>query len=111
LLEQILTTKRPNIELITNMTGTETVTMAIKHKPDLILLDLNLLDIDGSEVLTLILDNDKTKNIPVVILSADGMQHQVNKLIKLGAKKYITKPFNISDLLYLIDKYITNKKH
>jgi PAS domain S-box-containing protein len=111
LVEQILATKRPYLNLITNMSGMETVNLAIKHKPDLILLDLNLPDIDGSEVLTLILGNDKTKNIPVVILSADGMQHQVNKLIKLGAKKYLTKPFNISDLLYLIDKYITNKKH
>ena len=109
LVEEIITTRRPNIELISNMSGTETVNLAIKHKPDLILLDLNLPDIDGSEVLTLILENEKTKNIPVVILSADGMQHQVNKLIKLGAKKYLTKPFNISDLLYLFDKYITIK--
>jgi len=109
LVEEIITTRRPNIELISNMSGMETVNLAIKHKPDLILLDLNLPDIDGSEVLTLILENEKTKNIPVVILSADGMQHQVNKLIKLGAKKYLTKPFNISDLLYLFDKYITIK--
>jgi CheY-like chemotaxis protein len=108
LVEQIITTKRPHIKLITNMTGNETINLAIKHKPDLILLDLNLPDIDGSEVLKLILVNDKTKDIPVVILSADGMQHQVEKLIKLGAKKYLTKPLEVKEFIKVIDEIICN---
>ncbi|MFZ4724213.1 MAG: PAS domain S-box protein, partial [Paludibacter sp.] len=108
LVEQILATKRPHIKLITNMTGKETVNLAIKNKPDLILLDLNLPDIDGSEVLKLILENDKTKTIPVIILSADGMQHQVEKLIMLGAKKYMTKPLEVKEFIRVIDEIICN---
>ncbi len=106
LVEQIISTKRPHVKLITNMTGKDTINLAINHKPDFILLDLNLPDIDGSEILKLILENDKTKNIPVVILSADGIQHQVDKLKVEGAKEFLTKPFEINDFLRIIDKYI-----
>ena len=72
------------------------------------MLDLNLPDIDGAEVLKLILANDKTKNIPVVIISADGMQHQVDKLLKAGAKKYLTKPLDITLFLKVTDELIQN---
>ena len=108
LIEQVLTNKRPGIKLINSTLGKQTIKLSIDYKPDLILLDLNLPDIDGAEVLKLILANDKTKNIPVVIISADGMQHQVDKLLKAGAKKYLTKPLDITLFLKVTDELIQN---
>ena len=106
LIEEIITKKRSGIKLITTLYGKETVKLALDYKPELILLDLNLPDIDGAEVLKLILGNEKTRDIPVVILSADGMQHQVDKLMKVGAKKYLTKPLDINVFLKIVDEYL-----
>ncbi len=106
LLNQIISTKCPQIKLITNNTGKETVALAVKYKPELILLDLNLPDISGNEILKLILANERIKNIPVVILSADSLQHQIDNLKNVGAKEFLTKPFEINELLRVIDKYM-----
>jgi len=56
--------------------------------------------------LKLLLENSNTKDIPVVIVSADAMQQQFEKLIKAGAKQFLTKPININSFLKLIDEYI-----
>ena len=106
LVEQILTTQRPGIKLISNMYGTQATKLAIEYMPDLILLDLNLPDIHGIEVLRLLLKNEKTKHIPVVVISADAMHKQVDNLMHAGAKKYITKPLEISVFLKTIDEFI-----
>ena len=106
LIEEVLSTHRPSIHLITNMNGAQTLKLAIEYKPQLILLDLNLPDMNGSEVLIQLLGNSQTKDIPVVIISADAMLHQVEKLISAGAKKYLTKPLEIKELLTVIDESI-----
>ena len=73
LVEQILETHRPSINLITNIYGKNAVQFAIDYKPDLILLDLDLPDMHGSNVIELLKNEPKTADIPVVILSADAM--------------------------------------
>jgi len=109
LVEQILTNQRSRIKLISNMTGSETVQMAIDYRPDLILLDLNLPDIHGSKVLNLLLDEERTRNIPVVVISADAMPQQLQRLLKAGAKDYLTKPLDVQEFLMMIDKYIPHQ--
>lgn len=106
LIEQILLTNRPHVKLVTSTTGKEIVKIAEESKPELILLDLNLPDINGAEILKLLINNNKTKDIPVVIVSADAMQKQIEKLIKAGAKKYITKPLDIAVFLKTIDEFV-----
>ena len=106
LVEQILTSQRSDIDLVTNINGRLAVPLAIEHKPDLILLDLNLPDIHGSEVLFLLQNNKETKSIPVIIITADAMSDQYKKLIDLGAKNYLTKPLDLITFLDEIDKYI-----
>lgn len=108
LIEQILSIKRPEIKLISEIKGKQAVSLAVDYQPDLILLDLNLPDIHGSEVLRLILANELTKNIPVVIVSADAMHDQVEKLVKAGAKMFLTKPIDVILLLNTIDTYLEN---
>lgn len=106
LIEQIIEAQRSNIQLITNMTGRQTVQLALEYMPDLILLDLNLPDMHGSEVLENLQANAKTKDIPVVVISADAMPLQLSKLLKSGARNYITKPLQIVDFLKIVDEFI-----
>ena len=106
LVEQILLYQRPGIRLISNLLGLQAVNNAIEYKPNLILLDLNLADIHGSEVLKMLQKNKITKNIPVVIISADAMNKQIENMLHAGAKAYLTKPLEVSDFLRVIDELV-----
>lgn len=94
---------RPSIHLITEMYGKNAVKLATDYKPDFILLDLDLPDIHGSEVIKRLQANNETKSIPMVILTADAMGSSVKKLMKAGVKNYLTKPLDVTELLKIID--------
>ncbi len=106
LVTQTLASQRPEVKLFSISEGKQTLPQALEIAPDLILLDLNLPDIHGSEVLDQLLADEKTKLIPVIIISADAMPQQLTKLIKAGAKKYLTKPLDLMEFLKVIDEYI-----
>ena len=106
LIDQILSVERPQIQLISNKNGRLAVPLAIENKPNLILLDLDLPDIHGTEVLMLLHDEELTRKIPVVILSADAMPKQIEKLMDSGAKNYLTKPIDIVLFLKTVDEWV-----
>ena len=62
----------------------------------------------GREVLELILDDCNTRTIPVVILTADAMTYQTDRLTKAGAAGYLTKPLDVAQFIEIIDR-ITEK--
>ncbi|NUN10203.1 MAG: PAS domain S-box protein [Ignavibacteriaceae bacterium] len=109
LVEQILETARPGINLVFSKFGSDAVPLAKEHHPSLILLDLNLPDIHGSDVLRYLLSDNATKDIPVVIVSADAISRQSGELLKAGAKDYIIKPIQIDVFLETIDKFLQIK--
>jgi PAS domain S-box-containing protein len=109
LVEQILETHRKSIKLIANMYGKNAVQCAIDYKPDLILLDLDLPDIHGSEVINLLQAESKTVEIPVIILSADAMTNQIKQLLEAGAQNYLVKPINVEEFLKVIDGFINKE--
>lgn len=109
LIEQILFAHCKNIKLISNMNGKEAVRMAKEYNPDMILLDLNLPDIHGSEVLVQLRSDQNTSAIPVIVISADATPQQLEKLMKRGANDYLTKPLDVRILLKLINSTIKNK--
>lgn len=106
LVQEILETSRPEIRLVTTMYGKQAVEFAIEFKPGLILLDLNLPDMHGSEVLKNLLSEAKTKEIPVVVISADALLDQVEKLRRAGARDYLTKPLDVIHFLETVDQYL-----
>jgi PAS domain S-box-containing protein len=106
LVEEIIENHRPTIHLIAYKFGKQAVQLAIDYSPDLILLDLDLPDIHGSEVLSNLLANEETKDIPVVIVSANAMPKQIEYLLASGAKEYLTKPIEVKGLLGVIDSWI-----
>jgi len=106
LVEQIIASRRSHIRLVSNKYGEQALSLALEYKPGLILLDLDLPDIHGSQVLKQLQKNEVTCSIPVVIISADAMHHQVEKLLEAGARKYLTKPLHVLDYLKVMDEYI-----
>jgi DNA-binding response OmpR family regulator len=71
--------------------------------PDLILLDLLLSGKDGREIAKALKSNEKTKNIPIVMLSAHPSAEDASK--EGGADEFLAKPFDMDDLLKVVKKY------
>jgi len=86
-------------KVIPAMQGRVGIELAALHQPDVILLDLHLPDIDGEEVLQRLKAQKTTRDIPVLILSADATPSQAARLKAAGAADYITKPLDIAVFL------------
>lgn len=91
--------RRPEIRLISATRGLTGLEMAQAQLPAVVLLDLHLPDIDGDEVLRRLRADPRTQSIPVVILSADANDRQIQKLLETGAAAYLTKPLDIHALV------------
>lgn len=76
--------------------GTDGIKNATMRPPDLIILDLALPDIDGSEVLARL---RSWSNVPVIVLSVRSSEDEKVKLLQMGADDYVTKPFGMAELL------------
>ena len=81
-------------KIICAMSGEEALKKASREAIDLIVLDLMLPGIDGLEVTRKLKDNAKTRNIPIVMLTAKGEESDIVTGLELGADDYITKPFS-----------------
>jgi len=103
LIERVLA-QRPGMNLIPAMQGRLGLELARQHRPVLILLDLNLADVAGEDVLHMLRDDPSTAGIPVAIVSADAMPRQVQRMLAAGATAYLTKPIDVRELLDLVDK-------
>ena len=80
--------------------------LALRFAPDLILLDLNLPDMTGIQILAHLRNSDATRNTPVIVVSADATTSQIERLLLAGASDYLTKPFDIRHFLRLIDDHL-----
>jgi CheY-like chemotaxis protein len=105
LVERILEF-RPALSLMHARSGGSGVELAVAHGPKLILLDLNLPDMHGSEVLRQLQNDPVTAKIPVVVLSADATPSQIERLLTAGARNYLTKPFDIDPFLAVVDEMV-----
>ena len=74
------------------------------RKPDLVLLDLNMPDIDGREVLKFIKSNPSLRDISIVIVSSLCSEHEILEMENLGAAKYLTKPLKLHALTSIPEK-------
>ncbi len=86
--------------------GREALEKIGKEKPDLILLDIIMPRMDGFEVLSKVRKDPKTKDIPVIMLTAKGQKVDKEKGGTLGAQDYIIKPFSPSRLLRKIEEIL-----
>jgi signal transduction histidine kinase len=98
---------RPGVTLLSAMWGRQGLELARSHRPDLIVLDLHLPDLPGTEVLVRLLAEPGTREIPVVILSADATPNQITRLRAQGARGYLTKPLDVKEFLTVLDEVLT----
>jgi PAS domain S-box-containing protein len=106
LVDQMLA-ERPALELMTAMQGRVGLELARQHAPDLILLDLHLPDMPGWQVLAQLKADQLTRNIPVVVISADATSPQIKRLLSAGARAYLTKPIDIAEFFRVIEDALT----
>jgi CheY-like chemotaxis protein/anti-sigma regulatory factor (Ser/Thr protein kinase) len=108
LMESILS-RCPNVTLLTAMQGRLGMDLARRHHPNLILLDVHLPDMRGDEVLRGLKDDPATREIPVVVVSADATRDQEERLLATGARAYLTKPLDVRHFLHVVDTALLQK--
>ncbi len=86
------------LTVLTATNGSEAVTTTRRLKPDLILMDVKMPAMDGIEATRLVKNNEETKHIPIVMLTAAGNREDIVAGLEAGAIDYITKPFFMPEL-------------
>ncbi|MFB0494751.1 CRP-like cAMP-binding protein/CheY-like chemotaxis protein [Mucilaginibacter sp. OAE612] len=86
------------------------VDLAIKHKPDLILCDIMMPELDGYGVLFMLSKSPETDNIPFIFLTAKAERVDFRRGMEMGADDYLTKPFDDIELLNAIDSRLSKKE-
>jgi CheY-like chemotaxis protein len=97
---------RTNVRVIPAMLGRLGLDLAREHRPGLILLDLHLPDMAGSEILARLRADPVTRETPIVILSADATPSQQERLLAAGAAAYLTKPIDIKEFFGMVDRLL-----
>ncbi|MCP5272907.1 MAG: CHASE domain-containing protein [Burkholderiaceae bacterium] len=95
--------QRPQIALSVSTMGLDALAAVRIERPDLLLLDMHLPDIDGLDLLTHLKADDGTAGIPVIVLSADATPERVARALDAGAEAYLPKPLNLGELLQHVD--------
>ncbi len=98
LLEQLIA-RRADMRLLTAVTGALGVELARVSLPEVIVMDIHLPDINGVEALRLLRENPRTAHIPVIALSANAMPRDIEKGIKAGFFRYLTKPIKLNEFM------------
>jgi PAS domain S-box-containing protein len=95
-----------SVEVISAMQGKLGLEFARAHRPDMILLDLHLPDMTGEDVAAALKRDPETRDIPIVILTAAAHASQRRRLLDLGVHAYLTKPFNVAEMLTIVEQII-----
>ena len=93
--------------VLVSYNGEDALNQARKEKPDLILLDLMLPKLDGYKVCRLLKFDDRYKHIPILMLTAKTQEKDKALGMETGANEYITKPFEMDDLLRKVKAYLS----
>ena len=96
-------------KVITAKNGRDGVKEAKKNKPDLILLDIMMPEMDGYTALEVIRQADEIKKTPVIMVTAVGFDMNQRMALDMGADDYVTKPFAVKDLLSRMEKLLAAK--
>jgi signal transduction histidine kinase/ActR/RegA family two-component response regulator len=105
LVERVLE-PHPQVRLIPAMQGGMALELAHLHKPDVIMLDLHLPDLPGTLVFERLRASPQTRDVPVIVVSADATERQVKRFLQAGAVDYLTKPLDLRRLLEVLRRHI-----
>ncbi|MDX1422701.1 MAG: response regulator [Kiloniellales bacterium] len=86
--------------------GMEALQLARQHRPDLILMDIQLPEVSGLEVTKWLKEDDKLKSIPVIAVTAFAMKGDEEKIREGGCEAYIAKPISVTNFLQTVERFI-----
>ncbi|RYG63060.1 response regulator, partial [bacterium] len=107
-LVQQLLSSRTEIDFRGAPTGQVGLRLAFELQPHLILMNLNLPDMTGTEVLQQLRRNETTRKTPVIVVSADARHANIEMILAQGATDYLTKPYTMAQMMAVINKALTS---
>jgi two-component system sensor histidine kinase/response regulator len=96
--------------IIVATNGQDAIDITREKHPDLILLDVAMPQMDGYEVCRVLKEDDSTREIPIIFLTAKGENEDILKGFESGAVDYISKPFNTSELISRVNTHVALRK-
>jgi CheY-like chemotaxis protein len=107
LIERIVAL-RPGVRLVSADRGQTGLALIAAERPNLVLLDLNLPDMPGEDVIVRLAGDDDLRGIPVVVVSADATPQRIERARALGVARYLVKPVVVADVLELLDAHLAH---
>ena len=95
-------------ETLEAVTGLEGVRLALERRPDLVLMDIQLPDIDGITALQRIRADRALDRMPVLAVSASVMPDEQQKIVTSGFDAYVTKPINLKQFLETVQRFLVS---
>ncbi len=96
----------PNLEVLTAKDGKEGLELIKSDQPDIIILDIQLPDIHGTEICKELRKIDQFKNTPIFAVTSFAMKGDEDRILEAGFNKYISKPINVKDFREMIQNLI-----
>ncbi|MDH2918993.1 MAG: CHASE3 domain-containing protein [Sideroxydans sp.] len=109
LVEQIIA-EHPQLRMLSAKEGKQGIAMARVQQPDLILMDINLPGISGTQAMQILRADARTQHIPVLALSANAMPRDIEQGLQAGFFRYLTKPIKVDEFLRALDEALQQAK-
>ena len=103
--------EKNGFETFLAMNGRDGVNAATKQKPDLIIMDLSMPEMDGWTATRMIKGNQQTSTIPLIALTAHALPGDRKRAFDAGCDEYITKPMDLLDLLETVNDWMHKARH
>lgn len=103
LVSLIFLLEHAGFEVATETNGKAAMEAIQNNLPDTLVLDVMLPDMDGFEILKTLRNQDRTKSLPILMLTAKGQSEDRNNALKFGADKFVTKPFSNTEVVDAIN--------
>ena len=95
-------------EVILSKDGFNILEIVIEQLPDLILMDIQLADVSGLDLIKILKNNPKTNKIPIIVITAFAIKNEVMRISESGCDLYLSKPVSIDNFFFSVERFISN---
>ena len=95
-------------EVILSKDGFNILEIVIEQLPDLILMDIQLADVSGLDLIKILKNDPKTNKIPIIVITAFAMKNEVMRISESGCDLYLSKPVSIDNFFFSVERFISN---